>query len=491
MKEKNRFSHLLQYLMSVSELKNYTLAKELQYDESYISKWVSGRMLPSEKNIDKVLHGISKCIVNVLDEANEKLLCKNYLVDGKRDLEAAIYDNLVAEYSYVKSVREDARDGAIVPVTYYAELTLERLARKMRHPVLRRVNNLEVVAAMDILSMDYKYRMDILGLGTEGMTCTRYYPDVHFSLVINLEVGERDFIYDSIFLLNLLTNQTYTDSQLYGASQVYNKIIYAVKDAFSATGMLIDNSQCISATLSEKSEICNALYRRGKALCNNESLLVRKVTMEEMLENYEYIQSVISKNPCWIVGHMTEHFLPEDLFEAILNQYDLPDLKTKKENLRRIHGLTRKIIAETRVQVLIDSSALENFAVSGELDFYNQKIYLSTEQRCRYIQHIMNILKENDKLELKLIQGEIVMDSSCAQKQCIFLSDSICYMRLKNDIYQNNIVVLNNMTMKDIFRRFFREIWINQKNIIVEGRDSVLANLNHTVESLRFLAMVE
>ena len=44
MEDKNRFSILLEHLLEVAEVKNYTLAKRLQYDVSYISKWVSGRM---------------------------------------------------------------------------------------------------------------------------------------------------------------------------------------------------------------------------------------------------------------------------------------------------------------------------------------------------------------------------------------------------------------------------------------------------------------
>ena len=63
MTEKNRFSRLLDSLMADAELKNCVLANELQYDVSYISKWISGRMIPSEKSADKILEGISRTLV--------------------------------------------------------------------------------------------------------------------------------------------------------------------------------------------------------------------------------------------------------------------------------------------------------------------------------------------------------------------------------------------------------------------------------------------
>ena len=65
MDDKNRFSILLEHLLEVAEIKNYTLAKRLQYDVSYISKWVSGRMLPAKKTEKRVMEGISACMMAV------------------------------------------------------------------------------------------------------------------------------------------------------------------------------------------------------------------------------------------------------------------------------------------------------------------------------------------------------------------------------------------------------------------------------------------
>ena len=96
MKEKNRFSNLLEHLMDVAEIKNYVMAKELQYDVSYISKWTSGRMLPGAKTEKTVIQGISRCIVAHGTDEGLQTLLENYHVDSYEELEIAIFDNLIA-----------------------------------------------------------------------------------------------------------------------------------------------------------------------------------------------------------------------------------------------------------------------------------------------------------------------------------------------------------------------------------------------------------
>ena len=55
MDEKNRFSLLLERLMATANVKNATLAQALQYDVSYISKWLNGRSTPAKKGVEQVL----------------------------------------------------------------------------------------------------------------------------------------------------------------------------------------------------------------------------------------------------------------------------------------------------------------------------------------------------------------------------------------------------------------------------------------------------
>lgn len=112
MEPKNRFSTLLEHLMSVTAMKHYVVAQALQYDVSYISKWIGGKALPAESGSDDVLRRLSQCLVEKGDPQGLVQLIRDYQVQDEHELALAIYDNLVAEYSYVRDLQRSS--GAVV-----------------------------------------------------------------------------------------------------------------------------------------------------------------------------------------------------------------------------------------------------------------------------------------------------------------------------------------------------------------------------------------
>ena len=55
-------------------------AKRLQYDVSYISKWVSGRHAACQKTESSVMEGISACVVDEATDDGRDLLLREYSV---------------------------------------------------------------------------------------------------------------------------------------------------------------------------------------------------------------------------------------------------------------------------------------------------------------------------------------------------------------------------------------------------------------------------
>ena len=459
MKEKNRFSSLLKHLMTIADVKNYALAKDLQFDESYVSKMISGNLMPPRKSSDRVIRTISRCIVRSLDEDGRRNMMSEYQITREKDLEAAIFDNLMAEYNYVMGLKEETGSEVAQKVSYFPELTLSQFMQKTRHPSLRQVKSLDVIAAIDILSLDRQYQLALAVLEKSEDVVSKNYPNVHFSMLINLDGNPGQNTYNVTFLLNLLTNLSDIDFQLYNWPRAAGKVIFTVRDSYSVAGMIVDESHCMAVSASEDPANCNATYDRLRSLCSTENLVVQKVDMESMLLNNDYVRFLLGRNQRWMLGHMTEHLMPEELFEELAPEY-CRSREITLEELRRIHSMTRSVMDEMGIRVMICERALMEFAVSGELDFYNCKMTLTPQQRLTYLKYMCTLPEKNPKIQCKLIRIGAISDILHIPDPTVFLTDAMGYLRLVRTSAENNMSVVKRIDALNMLRDFFEDVWM-------------------------------
>ena len=369
MKQKNRFSIILEMLMQTVSLKHNTLANALTYDVSYISKWLAGQ-LPSAKSEKTTMRSIAHCVVTQGSAEGVQKLKQDYRVDTVEDLEDALYDNLMAECTYARNVQKDSENGITPKTTYFPKLDMRQYLERMRHPVLRRIKSLNIMAMMDLMAMDREYRIQFVRIENGTSTNRWNYPDVHFSMVIDLSSIRKDYVYDTVFLLNMLSDMSSLDFKLYGTHYAFGRAIFAVEDEFCISAMLTHTQKCLSVVVSEDEEHANILYNSIQSQCNRERLLVRPLNMNEMLTVNDYARSLISTNQRMLFGHMTEHFLSSSLLDEIIVQLN-GDLSKRDAagQLRWIHALSSRRFQEQPVQILIHESALSQFIVDGKLDF--------------------------------------------------------------------------------------------------------------------------
>lgn len=423
MKEKNRFSVLLEHLTSMANLKNYVLAKAVQYDESYISKWISGKSLPTEKNHEIILQNISQCIVEALTDDNRDTFLEEYQISDVSNLQKAIYDHLESEYTYVKELQVTTGSKVATKISYYPELTLDQFIFKMKHPSLRKVQSLNIYAMVDILNVDTNYQ---------------------------LLIAEFNSMHNDIGL--------------------------------ALPGMLVDQNHCLAVTTIEDSSLSTELYYKLKLLCSKETLLIRRISIPEMIRTYEYEHSLFARNSSCLLGHFTEHFLPTDLHNELLDKYGSFIGKTYRPVLQKMHSLVSQILAVTPIRALIYASAFTDFTVTGELDFYGYRIQLSPEQRLHFFKHMKHLHEISNALQIKILPNGLLSDYQHIPRPTLFFADEFSYLRFRRNTPYYNICIPNKISLNRIFSAFYDTVWEFESCI---APDAYLTHAIHSVEILQ------
>ena len=454
----NRFSMLLEELMEIADVKNITMAQELQYDVSYISKWINGRTLPSERGLEKILHGISRCITDSVNDEKRELLYRKYSVFCMEDLEQVIYDNLMIEYNYVKNLKVDTGSEIAPQIVYYPEQTLLQFVTKMRHPVLRKVESLEVVAMLDLLAMDKNCQTVVAELQDNyNNSIDRKYPGVHFSMLIDTSRDNGNTLRNTELILNMISNFSNVDFNLYESKQAIGKLIFTVKEGFTISGMMTDSNHCIAVTAIENPEISSVMYDKLKSFCGHSNQILEHASVSEFLGRNNYMKSILSEQQYWLISSLTEHFLSEDLFEELLTEQMQNQLDEATVALiRKNHALTRNIMREISTKILLYESALQNFMVSGEMDLFCCKVHLTTRQRLRCLENLIEQLKRNTKIEVRVFSTEYLHNFHLLKTPNVFCSYTISYIRLKN---QAGVKILNKISVSHMFVKSLGDIW--------------------------------
>lgn len=358
----------------------------------------------------------------------------------------------------------------------------------MKHPSLRKVNSLNVYAIVDILNVDPNYQLLIAELNSAHGDRNLILPGVHFSLLIDLESAASTPTYTAGFLMNVMTNLANIDFNLYSGSQAQRKLIFAIRDTYAISGMLVDSNHCLGITTIEDSDLTNELYHKIRLLCNKETLLIRKTTISEMIHRFEYEQALISQNQYCLIGHLTEHFLPEDLCMELLDEYCLNNNDLQKQDIKKLTHLTQRILETTPIHLIIYASVLKDFTVTGELDFFGVRMSLTISQRLRCLKNLEQMLNRLDFMHVCVLPEGLLSDHQHIAHPTLFMSNSMCYLRLKKLTPEYNICIPNKILLHRIFEEFFDDVW--NSNVDKNSHNTVASMLQHAIRAIEIMLEV-
>lgn len=482
------FGKLISKLLNYTGTKNQALALELGYDVSYISKMVNSKIYPSSKNASLICqktaafitaeatNSARHAIQNFLEIPNDG---SRNMADEKKNFQKAVEEHLFSSYLYsTEKSPVDADTSACLdspslksadkPNSY--TLVNPMLRRKRLHiPIDECVsaeNPLDLIMLTSLFEISRDDKLNLAGVKGSDINLLR--PELmNFRLILSItDIKKADLIFDPILFINMVTNFGNANFSVYATNFSFYSMALSVKNHFAHFGIPGRNGKLLIATTSDDETVIQDTYDMLDELITVSCHPVcSRHSPEEMITGKLYMRYIIGKNIRVLIGAINELFLPTDLFEKVAKQVfgDRPEILNE---LKNIDVVLNNATYNSGMQVLLYEQTLNNYALTGELNFFNTKVTLSISERTAHINHMIHLMETNPNIKVKIINGYFIEEFKQCKNPSCYLSSFISYLRIHSDYTDQTMLVLKDQKMLDLFDSFYEEAWENRSDVV-------------------------
>lgn len=483
MSMRNEFGKCLEQYMIRANIKNSTIARALNYDVSYISKWITGKAVPSKKNAEYIIDVICQVFIDKSDEGDKSCLKKAFGVSDDKQLKSAMIAALRNAYYQTTGAdsEENYINNASLNVMPKGQINL------FKDESLREEAGIRCAVVMgDLFAMDYTSKLHLAGIEDRHFIFNKPEKNIRLNYIVNMNSFDGESVYDLILLIHMMTSFSMIDFNLYCSDMASGKLIAAVKDEYAQVVILGESNNYLCSTVTKEKKTVNELYNTIGNYINPDKAVFFNTSMEDMLLKHKYLQNMMSADIKWLLGHYTEHIISPQLFGRLSKEYLDEDLRSEVE---RVYKFTKNSIEKNLVRIMIYNSALIDFALTGELDFFNHKVILSSEERQQELIYLKAMIGGMKSENVKFINEGFSDDFKYITNPCMFLSGTADYLRLENKLYKDNLLMIKEQQIQNAFNAFYEKIWSNYENVVIEGSDFIIQTVDRLINTLEILAV--
>lgn len=490
------FGKLLEKLLHLSNQKKSALAKVLGYDVSYISKWITGKNLPTQKSISDVCKITSEFIVDSLNISHMQEL-KNYF-----EIDEDVASNTVLAQYLERCLKESYMYTAEKSVpNLYKKTHSEDNYNSMTHinPRLRKqylskdanlfMNNsdkLDLIISADLYKLNNSDKMAIADMKKELMSLNSA-NNIRVRFLMGFDRDDSDIVFNTIMIINMITAYPEIDFEIFNCEVDSNAVISVIKDRIFHAAMYTKDRRCLFTNMSKNKDVVDEIYYSLEDILKNQAKPILEVKSTiDIIRKRIYLQYIMGQDLRWIIGHMNELFMPYDLFEEI-SESIFGDDKELLDELKKINMLLQNVIYKSKLKVLIYESDIRKYISVGKLNFFNIPLKLTFEQRERHINYIKKVIEEYDNVEIKLIDGDFVEVFKDTQDPSIYLSKNLKLMSINPRENHNDYAIIKDSEFKNICDEFFEIIWNKESDIVVSNKIEILERIEKTLACTKII----
>lgn len=497
------FGKIIEKLIYFSGEKNYSLARELGYDVSYLSKWISGTMFPTFKNIKIICEKIADFIIKHTNKSSQDEIADYFNIDKdeyhSEELLIEYIKNMLYE-SYLTS-REN-EDGKIVEksnrkkIPKYNSVIVSNpkfVKKYLDESIMdytKKQNRGDVIVLSDLFSLGRDDKLHMAGIRNGSASKTKM-ENVTIKFLMSFDENVDDIVFNTMLFINMIMVYSNINFKLYSCKHSKYSQVVAVKGKSFTYAVYTDIKKCLFLSTSEDAIVVHDMYHSLEDMIETRSKpTFLEMSSEEIIFEKRYMEYIIGRHLKWIIGYMNELLMPSDLFMEIGKEVfgESEEVIKELENINLI--LQNATYKSNNIQVLIYESAIKQYISTGVLSFFNIKVSLTLEQIQRHIEYMVKIFDENKNIEFKLITDTLVDDFKNMANPSVFISKSLSFITVncEEEISdKNRYMIIKDSRLDNIFKRFFEEIWNSDKENVTMNREEVVSRFSDLLGYIKIL----
>lgn len=388
-----QYSELLKKFFSFTNLKQKDVAKYINYDFSYINKWVNNKNLPTVHQVSSVNNKLANIFTSKIYSLNKvKLFCDEF-IDGTSNISKLgmikiIYTLLNKSYVYSHFKFSKMDPISFFEATYSDE---DEIMNATAFAMVYFTQATNIYVNMDINLLNYIVTSD------NNLSC--YNPSKSTSYHILIDSSE-DFkpLKNNIRAYELLHKLGYYDTFIYINETLFSSPFIYIEDCCFISYFLDDSSKPIFATFVTDKNVLNNINSVISKWFNINSLTV-STSRNISSEKFFFQRCLISKEEIYfILSDFNCLFMSEELLLKVMKRLGFSDGEIK-DNIDTLR-LQNYVLENNDVSIVFNKPYLYTYFLSRKMNLGNSLIQLNASEWAEYIKTLIENIKNKENLKI-------------------------------------------------------------------------------------------
>lgn len=463
------FGEALRQLLKIGQIKQIHLANKLEYDVSYISRWVNNTKLPSLKNNDDLFKKIASTIVSLSQQRDKMNIIKHF----------HFKDTLSDELLIIEITQ--------LLINSYQNEHIENRISIQNNAIIRRLNTQYQESIHIIQNTLTNATKQTKSLTIDFISCPSIHvfciddcqnfweqlcqsisssKSIRLKLLIDIYTKEHLFeVYRDICIYYTGLPQNISVS-LFSLDQLIekNRFIWLCKDVIYITNFFDPFSKEENTIFISNKERVTPYYDPLDSYLRTQTPIIREFYVSQLYTQNYFHSFLMQPYFYGFYAMMPALFMSEPQLSIIAKQYDI---KPKAIELQLLFSKpTIKKILFLHKQILTD------YIFNGTIYLFGQEITLSIPDRITHLKQIISSLENEAKHRIIIIEDNNPVFSKEKIRASIFLNSANLFI-LDHHNCSSKVYTSSHLAFLKQYELFFKEFEKKMKNYSVQDVDAI------------------